>query len=48
MPEIDPARYDRDEWTRSRPQAAAARPNLPIVFISSYADPAGIGGDGRA
>jgi CheY-like chemotaxis protein len=29
-------------------QAKAARPNLPIVFITGYADPAGIGGDGRA
>ncbi len=29
-------------------QARASRPHLPIVFISGYVDPAGIGGDGRA
>jgi signal transduction histidine kinase/CheY-like chemotaxis protein len=29
-------------------QARAAYPDLPIVFISGYADPGGIGGDGRA
>ncbi len=29
-------------------QARVARPYLAIVFISGYADPAGIGGDGRS
>src|SRR5271169_3044868 len=29
-------------------QAQISRPYLPIVFISGYADPAGIGDDGRA